>query len=118
MDDAAQTPVCPKCGSTETGSLFCKKCGATLRTVAPLIPSGGPDFKGRRTFWGFSTRDLICILFGYVFFFLCLRFDIFHRGPWFVDRKPILRAAWIAILYDMFFAVIYKIRFGDDYLKK
>jgi hypothetical protein len=29
-----------------------------------------------------------------------------------------MRAAWVAILYDMFFAMIYKIRFGDEYLKK
>ena len=53
-----------------------------------------------------------------MFFVLCLRFDILHRGPWFVDRMPIQRAAWVAIFYDMFFAVIYKIRFGDEYLKK
>jgi hypothetical protein len=67
---------------------------------------------------GFSKRDLIFILLAYVFFFLCLRFDIFHRGPWFVDRMPITRAAWVAILCDMFFAVIYKIRFGDEYWRK
>jgi hypothetical protein len=118
MYDAAQTPICPNCGSAETGSVFCKKCGATLQTVAPMITSGEADSERRWDFWGFSKRDLICILLAYVFFFLSLRFDILHRGPWFVDRMPIVRAAWVAILYDMFFAVIYKIRFGDEYMKK
>jgi hypothetical protein len=44
MQGAAQGSVCPKCGSTETGSLFCKNCGATLRQPVPLIPSYPSDF--------------------------------------------------------------------------
>lgn len=82
-----------------------------------MTASAGPDFERRWSVWGFSKEDLICVLSGYVFFFLCLRFDIFHRGPWFVERMPAGRAAWVAILYDMFFAVVYKIRFGDEYWK-
>jgi hypothetical protein len=117
MYDAAETNVCQKCGSTQTGSLFCKKCGATLRNVTPLIPTGGPDFERRWTVWGFSKRDLISLLLAYVFFVLCLRFDVLHRGAWFSDRMPLGRAAWVALLYDMVFAVIYKIRFGDEYFK-
>src|SRR5437660_1940496 len=44
MDGAAQTSVCPQCGSTDTGSLFCKNCGATLRQPIPLIPSDRAEF--------------------------------------------------------------------------
>lgn len=39
MYGAAQGSVCPQCGSTKTGSLFCKNCGATLWQTVPFIPS-------------------------------------------------------------------------------
>src|SRR5215469_9867790 len=45
MHGAAQGSVCPQCGLTKTGSLFCKNCGATLRQPTPLIPSNPSDFK-------------------------------------------------------------------------
>ena len=45
MHGAAQGSVCPQCGSTKTGSLFCKSCGATLRQPTPLIPSHPSTFK-------------------------------------------------------------------------
>jgi hypothetical protein len=38
MYGAGEGSVCPQCGSTENGALFCKKCGATLRPPVPLIP--------------------------------------------------------------------------------
>lgn len=54
--------VCPRCGSTETGSLFCKKCGNTLRSVAPLILSVRPDFERLGRFWGFSKTIAIVLI--------------------------------------------------------
>lgn len=44
MYAADQGSIRPECGSTETGSLFCKSCGATIREPISLIPSSPPDF--------------------------------------------------------------------------
>ena len=48
MDDPAQKTVaertCTQCGTRAgAGLIFCKKCGAALRTPAPLIQSGIQD---------------------------------------------------------------------------
>jgi hypothetical protein len=117
MYDAVQTSICPKCGSTETDSLFCNRCGETLRPVAPLVPSGGPDVERRWTFWGFSKKDLIILLLAYVGFVLCLHFNILHYGSWYTHPIPIQRAAWEALISDMVFAVILKLKFGNEYWK-
>ena len=47
MDGAAQTSICPQCGSGTIGSLFCKNCGATLRPPISLVAPepGGPELQ-------------------------------------------------------------------------
>jgi hypothetical protein len=115
MRRSIQTSVCPQCGSNVTESLFCKSCGTTLRTVVPLIASAGPDSNKPRGFWSFSKRDVGWILFGYVLCFLSFRFDFLGHHRWFQHPMPTVRAAWIAIVPTIILAVIYKIRFGDEY---
>lgn len=73
MDGGAQSSVCPKCGSTETGSLFCKSCGTTLRQSVSLIPSDAPDLRhpaigiGKRVLRGIVKT--IALAAGVVFVF-------------------------------------------------
>jgi hypothetical protein len=113
-----QKSECPQCGSTTTGALFCKSCGATLRTVVPLIASAEPASEKSGGFWTFSKRDAGWMLFGYVIVFLSFRFDFGGRTHrWFQHPMPTLRAALVAIPLAIVFAAIYKIRFGDKYWK-
>jgi hypothetical protein len=118
MDGAAQTSVCPNCGSTGTGSLFCENCGATLRTVVPLISIAELNAEKPRGFWSFSKRDAGWILFFYPISFLSFRFDVLGHHEWFRHPMPTPRAAWVAILPTIIWAVLYKIRFGDEYWKR
>jgi hypothetical protein len=76
MLGAAQGPVCPQCGSTETGSLFCKECGATLRTLIPLIRPVAPDSQKPGGTWGFSKFAATWFAGIFLVCFLTLRFDI------------------------------------------
>jgi uncharacterized membrane protein YvbJ len=59
MDGPAQGSVCPQCGSTQTGSLFCKKCGATLHAAVPLIPSVPAQILPKLPIWKRTLHGLI-----------------------------------------------------------
>lgn len=73
MDSAAQTSICPQCGSGTTGSLFCKNCGATLRQITSLVHQTRPTSSTptvnilKRIFRGIVTT--IAVLAGVVFIF-------------------------------------------------
>jgi hypothetical protein len=116
MERDIQISICPQCGSTVTGSLFCKNCGAALRTVAPLIASAGPCREKSRGFW--RKRDAGWILFGYSISFLSWRFDMLGHHHWFQHPMPTLRAAWVAIFPTILLTVLYKIRFPNKYWER
>jgi hypothetical protein len=59
MHGAAQGAVCPRCGSTKTGSFFCRNCSATLRPVIPLIPPADPQIGLKLPRWKRIVRGLI-----------------------------------------------------------
>jgi|SRR6516162_5787920 len=113
-----QASVCPRCGSTVSGSLFCMNCGTTLRTGVPLIASAGADSEKPRILRSFSKRDVGWILFAYVLSFLSFRFDFLGHHRWFQHPMRTMRAAWIAILPTIIFALIYKIRSRDAHWKR
>src|SRR5690348_15938156 len=73
MHDAVQRGVCPKCGSTDTGSIFCKTCGATLRPTAPLIAPEAGESKKRRYFSAFSKLAAGCFVGFVVLYIACFR---------------------------------------------
>jgi uncharacterized membrane protein YvbJ len=75
MHGAAQTPVCPKCGSTEAGSLFCKTCGATLRTPIPLTQPIALDLHEPSDTWSLSKFAVIWFVGIFLVCFAMLRFD-------------------------------------------
>ena len=78
MGDAAQMFVCPKCGSAETGSFFCRTCGATLRPTAPLIAPEAGESKKRRHLSAFSKLAAGCfvaLVAAYIACFRILRLD-------------------------------------------
>jgi len=81
MRSAAQGSVCPQCGSTETGSFFCKECGATLRTPIALTQPVAPDSQQPSDTWSFSKFATVWLAGIFLFCFLSLRFDIMARHP-------------------------------------